>query len=97
MADITAKEIRCPKTSDHTHKKILLVLGDDYLSVYCREHGWMKIELKKDGKNINFEGVTSKITSHGKNTNFVLSSIPGIAIGKFQSKRKKYDSKYTKV
>lgn len=85
--DITAREIRCPKQDEHIHKKILMIVGNDYVSVYCREHGWMKIELRISGQPINFEGVTAKISSHGKNVNFILSPIPGIAIGKIESKR----------
>jgi hypothetical protein len=84
--ELEAREIRCPKTDDHIHKKILLVVNDDYLSVYCREHGWIKIELKKGDENINFENVRAKITPIGK-VRFNLSPIPGVAIGNFKSKR----------
>ena len=88
--DIEAREIRCPKSEDHQHKKILLVVGDDYFSVYCREHGWIKIEFSKLGEKMNFENVSAKISSLGPGTNFVLSPIPGLAIGNFKSKRRKY-------
>lgn len=92
MEDIPAKEIRCPKSDDHIHKKILLIVGDDFLSIFCNEHGWIKIELKNGKETINFKNVRAKISSYKKNTHFDLSSIPGIAIGKFESKRKRHGS-----
>jgi len=85
--DIEAREIRCPKSNEHIHKKILVILGQDYISVYCREHGWMKIELRRAGQNIHFDNVSAKISAHGKGANFILSPIPGVAVGKIESKR----------
>lgn len=84
MPDVIAKEIRCPKESEHLHKKILLIVSDDYLSVYCRKHGWLKIELKSNGEKISFENVSAKISSHERDTKFILSPIPAVGIGPFK-------------
>lgn len=91
-----AKEITCPKPENHIHKKILLVVSDDFLSVFCREHGWLKIELKSNGEKISFENPSAVISSHGKKVNFDLSPIPSVALGKFPLKRK-YHGKLSKV
>jgi hypothetical protein len=94
--DIVAKEITCPRKENHAHKKILLVVGKDHISIHCREHGWLKIELKSNGEPINFENPSAKISSHGKGTNFILSPIPSISVGKFPLKRK-YHAELSKV
>lgn len=94
--DIVAKEITCPKTEDHIHRvkgtvfsRKLLVVADDHISVYCREHGWLKIQLKSNGQNISFENPSAVISAHGPNTNFKLSPIPVVGLGKFALKRKR--------
>jgi len=90
MPDIDAKVVNCPETDDHTHKKILLVVNDEFLSVYCREHGWLKIELKRGGDAINFKDVSAKVTPFGTDTHLNLSDIPTIGVGEFKTQRKKY-------
>jgi len=90
MADIPKQQVLCPKAKDHKHKKLLLLIGDTDLSVYCRDHGWLKIELHKGGIPINFENVSAKITGYGKKTNFVLSPTPGVAIGNFEHRKKSH-------
>ena len=90
MPKIKARVIHCPKKTEHIHPKILLVVNDDYLSVYCGEHGWIKIELKRGDKVIDFSNVSAKLNCFGKNVTFDLSPIPALAIGNFKSKRKCY-------
>ena len=91
MPDVKKQEIKCPNSKDHTHKKILLLLGKNDISVYCRDHGWISIELHRGGEKLNFENVSAKITSHPKKgLNFVLSPTPGIAIGEFENRKKSH-------
>ncbi len=88
--NVVAKEIRCPKSDEHIHKKILLIIEEENLVIHCGEHGWLKIELKKGDETINFKNVRAKISSYAKGTHFKLSPIPGVAVGAFKSRRKCY-------
>ena len=89
MGTLHRKAIHCPKRDDHPSKKILLLLGNEEINIFCKEHKWLRIELLKNGKPINFEGVTSKISEINEDTYFDLSPIPGIATGEFANKRKR--------
>ena len=88
MTDVVARQILCPKQEDHIHKKILFVLGDDYIGVHCGEHRWLKEEFFNGSEKIDYKDVRVKISSFKPNTNFILSPVPGVAIGEFKSKRK---------
>jgi len=88
MGTLQRRAIHCPMRDDHPSKKILLLLGDNEIDIFCKEHKWLRIELLKNGKRINFEGVTSKISEIKEDTYFDLSPIPGIATGEFAKKRK---------
>ncbi len=81
--------IYCPKTPEHPHKKILLLLGQEEIDVHCDSHKWLKIELFQDGEPINFEKVTAKVTAMEENTYFDLDPVPTIGIGKFKNYRNK--------
>jgi hypothetical protein len=83
-----AKEIRCPKIDHHIHKKILLIVGCDYLSVFCKEHGWIKITLKQAGVPIDFKHVSAELSVH-EDQHFNLEPIPTVGLGEFKTKRKK--------
>ncbi len=89
MPNIEKQEIKCPKASEHPHKKILMLIGKSDISVYCRDHGWIKVELHKAGKRLNFENVSAKITGYPRKTNFICQPTPGVALGEFKH-RKKY-------
>lgn len=84
------KVIHCPIVEDHPRKRILLVLGDNELNIYCKEHHWLRIILKQNGRTMNFKGVTAVIKDFDKPVdNFNLEPIPVIAEGVFKNKRKK--------
>lgn len=85
--------IHCPKHEDHPHKKILLLLNQDSITVYCKQHGWLDIKLTKNGETLNFDGVVAKVSNVKPGTNFNIDSIPVVAIGLFKSKENK---KYVK-
>jgi hypothetical protein len=89
MGSLQRKVIHCPKTSDHPHKKILLLLGHNEINVYCKEHKWLKIQLMSAGEPIVFDNIAAKVTEIKDNTNFELESVPVVAVGEFKSKRKK--------
>jgi len=88
MGILYRKAIHCPKRDDHPSKKILLLLGDEEINIFCKEHKWLRIELLKNGKPIDFKCVTSRISEIKEDTYFDLSPIPGIATGEFLNKRK---------
>ena len=88
MNNYEKREIKCPNKIDHKHKKLLLLIGDSDISVFCKDHGWIKIELHKGGSRLNFEGVSAKITSYGKKPSFDLNPMPAIALGKFKHRKK---------
>lgn len=89
MPNLARHVIKCPKTPDHPHDKILLLLGKDSLAVHCHEHGFIEIKLSKGGKIIDFQGVTAELTPLPSNVNFELEPIPAIAIGKFVCKKER--------
>ncbi len=89
MPDYLKQEIKCPKTKDHPHKKLLLLLGKTDISVFCKDHGWMKIELHRAGEKLNFENVSAKITPYDRKAlNFICTPTPVVAIGKFLHRKK---------
>jgi len=89
MGNLNRRAIYCPKSSDHPHKKILLLLGNKEIDIFCGEHRWLRIELFRGKKPIYFNNVRSKVTEIDIDTNFNLEPVPGIAIGDFISRRKK--------
>jgi len=86
MGTIQRNAIYCP--SSHPGKKILLLVGYTELNIHCKEHKWLRIQLLKNGRPINFQGVTAKISEFDDETFFDLQSVPGVAIGEFKNKRK---------
>ena len=88
MGNLRRRVIHCPKSADHPHKKILLLLGNREIDIFCNEHKWLRVELFIGEKPIYFDNVRAKVTELDKNTNFDLDPIPAVAIGDFISKRK---------
>jgi len=88
MGNLNRRAIFCPEASQHQRKKILLLLSDFELNVFCKEHGWLRIHLFKDGDQMNFNGVVAKVEETERKTNFVLEPIPTIGVGDFKSRRK---------
>ena len=89
MGDLSRKVIHCPKTSDHPHKKILLLLGHNEINIYCKEHKWLKVQLLSGDKPIIFDKVVAKVTEIEEGTNFNLDPIPVLAVGDFKNRRAK--------
>lgn len=88
--ELSRKVINCPIKEDHPKKRILLLLGNEELNVYCKEHGWLRITLMKNGKPLDFDGVSAVINDfENPNVHFDLEPIPVIAEGNFKNKRKK--------
>lgn len=95
------RSIKCPKTEDHcaiengrlvSHQKTLLIVGEKSLYVYCKLHGWLKVEMLRGGRKISFEDITVTITDEplGRTKNHIKTdNVPTMAIGKFKSKRSK--------
>ena len=89
MPDIPKRVIECPKRSDHPHTKTLLFLGNNDISVYCKDHGWMKVEFHRAGELLNFKNVSVRITPYQrKGLNFIRESAPVIAEGEFIHRKK---------
>ena len=89
MGTLKAKAIYCPKTEEHPRKKILLLLHENKLCVHCKDHGWISIELSKFGKLMDFDGTAVRVSSMERSTHFDLEAVPLVAIGEFDSIRKK--------
>jgi len=87
MGTLNRRAIHCPISKDHPKRKILLVFGDEEIIVYCKEHKWLKIELTKDQKKMNFKGISAQITEIPFPTHFNFEPIPAIAIGDFDNHR----------
>jgi hypothetical protein len=89
MHDLKRKGIYCPKSEEHAHPKILILLSDDKLTVHCHEHQWIDIQFVKGGEIMKFNDVSVKLSDVKKNTQFELEEIPTLAIGPFKTKKKR--------
>ena len=93
MGTLKRKAIYCPKSEEHAHPKILLLLSGNRLTVHCHEHQWIDIQLKVGGEMIDFDDVSVEITDVKKGTNFELEELPTIASGDFFTKKnRKYSN-----
>ena len=71
-----------------------MAISDDAIFVHCIEHDWIRVELSKFGKRLNFKGITGIAEQvkekDGERVLFELKHIPLHARGKFQVKRRKW-------
>ena len=69
-------------------EKHLLFVGSNELYVFCNQHRWIKIILKKGGEIINFENISAVLEQMPESFHFAHEPIPIVSFGKFNVKRK---------
>jgi len=54
------KSIYCPISDAHAGRfqHLLFALSDDALFVKCKEHDWMRIEMRSNGRKITYENLS---------------------------------------
>jgi hypothetical protein len=80
------RSIMCPKFEDHEKPKKLMFIGSKAIYVNCHAHAWIKIELYKAGKQMDFDNVSVITRSMGPAFTFDHKPIPVLASGEFKMK-----------
>lgn len=94
--DYPDRGLYCPAKEAHPERRerLLVAFSDDAIFVHCTEHDWIRIELSKFGKYLNFKGITGIAEQvkpeDGEKVLFDLKPMSLHARGKFQVKRRKW-------
>jgi len=79
--------VYCPKREDHgDHRKILFVFDDEAFYVFCKAHGWMKVEMTRLGSPISINDCQFTVSEMPRDFHFDLREEPVVALGNFSPK-----------
>jgi hypothetical protein len=75
------RSIVCPQKEGHPdHTKTLCILNQGAIHVHCKVHGWMRVELRKGGKPLDFSDCCITVTKMPKDFHFSSTESPVLAV-----------------